>query len=591
MSQTIIDKKLYSWGSSGVYDPTIFSNTSYTAFFNTPSIDWVFNHGLGTQYIILQCYTLDNHIIYPNDVLLYDNNTVHIKWTEPTSGYVKCVSGAGIQGPSGSGTGATGGTGGVGFTGGTGPIGAQGETGDTGATGGTGSSVIGGINTKVFTTPSSTWTFNHGLELQGCICQCYDLNGNILSPDTIQQIDSNNVIVNWSTPTTGILTCISGGGQTGGTGAAGFMNLNEYVITLTETDIENRYIQLPFINDSNNIFLVSLNGLIQIRDLNYIVNELNQLEFINDTYIETGMKCDIYYTENINLTGSTGGTGSTGAQGGTGAKGDSGISFVLHETVENFDESVITRVENVEYAITGPYYLLVLNDIREDKTVPLNVANLSKHVLIYTGNSWFDYGILQINVAGLTGLPGNTGGTGATGSRGYKGDTGDSGLSIYEVAVKNGFNGTEQEYLDLKTTGGTGGTGPTGDTGDTGETGGTGPTGDTGDTGDTGAPGYGIIQYGTTILDYNSLSLTVPINTLLDTNYLVFYSFENTTDSNINIPTGSSITSKTTTSFTITWSEAIKYVSDTGDTGDTGETGDTGLSGQSNYKINWMVCQ
>lgn len=77
-----------------------------------------------------------------------------------------------------------------------------------------------------------------------------------------------------------------------------------------------------------------------------------------------------------------------------------------------------------------------------------------------------------------------------------KGDKGDNGASAYEVAVNNGFEGTEKEWLlSLKgkdgekgAKGDTGATGAKGDTGATGEKGADGAKGEKGDKGDTGAP-------------------------------------------------------------------------------------------------------
>ena len=95
---------------------------------------------------------------------------------------------------------------------------------------------------------------------------------------------------------------------------------------------------------------------------------------------------------------------------------------------------------------------------------------------------------------GEQGDPGPTGATGATGPTGPAGDTGSAGAagatgadgadgaSAYEVAVANGFVGTEAEWLDSLV-------GPAGPTGATGATGATGPKGDTGDTGPAGATG------------------------------------------------------------------------------------------------------
>lgn len=84
---------------------------------------------------------------------------------------------------------------------------------------------------------------------------------------------------------------------------------------------------------------------------------------------------------------------------------------------------------------------------------------------------------------------------------------GAAGASAYEIAVENGFNGTEEEWLD-SLVGATGSPGPQGATGPqgpqgpqgiqglTGATGATGPTGATGATGSAGSNG----QDGNTIL-------------------------------------------------------------------------------------------
>lgn len=48
---------------------------------------------------------------------------------------------------------------------------------------------------------------------------------------------------------------------------------------------------------------------------------------------------------------------------------------------------------------------------------------------------------------GPQGPQGETGATGQTGATGAAGDTGASGLSAYEIAVDNGFEGTQGEWL------------------------------------------------------------------------------------------------------------------------------------------------
>lgn len=121
---------------------------------------------------------------------------------------------------------------------------------------------------------------------------------------------------------------------------------------------------------------------------------------------------------------------------------------------------------------------------------------------------------------GATGPKGDTGDTGApgpTGATGPKGDTGDAGPagpagamgatgptgpagangdSAYQVAVANGFVGTESAWLAslVGATGPTGATGATGPKGDTGAAGPQGPTGVKGDTGDAGPQGIQGIQ-------------------------------------------------------------------------------------------------
>ena len=80
---------------------------------------------------------------------------------------------------------------------------------------------------------------------------------------------------------------------------------------------------------------------------------------------------------------------------------------------------------------------------------------------------------------------------------GSKGEKGEPGESAYQIAVNNGYDGSETEWLEsLKgetgeqgPKGDTGATGPQGPKGDTGETGPQGPKGDTGATGPQGPQG------------------------------------------------------------------------------------------------------
>ena len=80
-----------------------------------------------------------------------------------------------------------------------------------------------------------------------------------------------------------------------------------------------------------------------------------------------------------------------------------------------------------------------------------------------------------------------------------EGAGGIQGKSAYQIALDNGFVGTEQEWLDSLV----GPQGPKGDTGSTGPAGATGPQGekgdkgDTGEQGDTGDAGPGVAKGGT----------------------------------------------------------------------------------------------
>lgn len=125
---------------------------------------------------------------------------------------------------------------------------------------------------------------------------------------------------------------------------------------------------------------------------------------------------------------------------------------------------------------------------------------------------------------GPQGVPGATGATGPQGPQGATGATGaqgPDGRTAYQVAVANGFVGTESAWLaslvgpqgpqgiqgSQGATGAQGATGPQGPAGPTGATGATGPQGPTGatgatgpqgPTGATGATGPGVASGGTT---------------------------------------------------------------------------------------------
>jgi hypothetical protein len=152
---------------------------------------------------------------------------------------------------------------------------------------------------------------------------------------------------------------------------------------------------------------------------------------------------------------------------------------------------------------TGRMYLLYNNPDGNDVWVEANAAG-TRGLTGATGATGpqgerglqGDAGVQGIQ--GETGLTGAKGDTGEAGPAGEKGDTGDigpagaEGLSAYEVAVTNGYPGTEAEWIASLE----GATGPAGAKGDTGEAGPIGPEGPKGDTGETGTPGVGIVFRG-----------------------------------------------------------------------------------------------
>lgn len=138
------------------------------------------------------------------------------------------------------------------------------------------------------------------------------------------------------------------------------------------------------------------------------------------------------------------------------------------------------------------------------------------------------------------------------------GGGGGEGKSAYDIAVENGFEGTEQEWLDsLKgekgdtgakgdkgdkgDTGPAGETGPAGSTGPTGATGATGPAGADGAKGDKGDPGVGVPAGGsagqilskTDATDYNTQWIDAP--TSGGSTYTAGRGIDITTDDVINV--------------------------------------------------------
>lgn len=164
------------------------------------------------------------------------------------------------------------------------------------------------------------------------------------------------------------------------------------------------------------------------------------------------------------------------------------------------DIIVLNPDEVIEVENPGPTF--------EDVTDPLNATVGEGNPLVLVRGEKGDTGATgpqgptgATGPQGLTGPQGPQGATGADstvpgpqGPQGEKGEDGYQGVdgkSAYEVAVQEGFSGTELEWLDslVGPQGETGPQGPQGVKGDTGDTGPTGPQGLQGETGPTGPQG------------------------------------------------------------------------------------------------------
>lgn len=181
--------------------------------------------------------------------------------------------------------------------------------------------------------------------------------------------------------------------------------------------------------------------------------------------------------------GPKGDTGPQGPQGDTGPQGPAGTGVSIKGSVPTSADLPTTG--NAE----GDGYL----------------AEDTGHLWVWDGTAWTDSGEIRgpegpqgpkgdTGDTGATGPQGDPGATGATGPQGDTGPAGADGASAYEVAVADGFTGTEDEWLASLVgpqgpQGDTGATGPQGDPGEPGATGETGPQGEPGVMGDTGPAG------------------------------------------------------------------------------------------------------
>jgi hypothetical protein len=119
--------------------------------------------------------------------------------------------------------------------------------------------------------------------------------------------------------------------------------------------------------------------------------------------------------------GDPGTPGVDGVDGAVGPQGPQGEAFQIDEYAD-FDEAKVTDIEaNSGASPTDLYYFLVLDDNRTNQTLPAPLnGDMSKHVLMYDGSVWFDFGP-------FTGLKGETGDQGPPGVDGVDGAPGADG--------------------------------------------------------------------------------------------------------------------------------------------------------------------
>ena len=190
--------------------------------------------------------------------------------------------------------------------------------------------------------------------------------------------------------------------------------------------------------------------------------------------------------------------GETGPQGPAGKDGTSFRVLGIYDTIEALEEDVTEPEPGDSYFVgeEQPY-----------------------DVYTWTGSEWLNLGplqgpegrgILKIERTSGTGAPGTTDIYTITltdettytfqvynGKDGEDGADGEPGKSAYEIAVLNGFQGTEQEWLQSLI-------GPKGEKGDPGEKGEKGDPGEKGEKGDKGDPGPNEIS-SETATEYNGL--------------------------------------------------------------------------------------
>lgn len=140
------------------------------------------------------------------------------------------------------------------------------------------------------------------------------------------------------------------------------------------------------------------------------------------------------------LPGEPGPAGPAGDPGPAGPQGLQGAGMIPDE-YGIFNEAAVTSIETADANFN--FLVVAAGDQRLDNQLPAGLeGDMSGHLVSYRAdtNTWFDVGPV-VGVAGPVGPQGNPG------SPGEDGQNGTEGLSAFQVAVNNGFVGSEALWL------------------------------------------------------------------------------------------------------------------------------------------------
>lgn len=169
----------------------------------TPSTTWTFNHQLGQRYPIFQVFDTDGKVIIPTEITTVNSDNATISFSVPTAG--KVIASLGV-GP-------------------------------------------GGLSQ--YFSAATTWSLSHNLNVDYPLVNIWDTNRNIIIPDRIESIDTNNIKVYLSTPKAGYVNVAKGGHIISGSVNAGNVDFTNTNIISGSNQIRNH----GFAITGSNIFL------------------------------------------------------------------------------------------------------------------------------------------------------------------------------------------------------------------------------------------------------------------------------------------------------------------------------------------------